>query len=84
MVKCQHLWTYAHPFREGNGRLARLLSTLMGLQAGLPFFDFSAVEGKNREMYFVAVQADLDRNYKPMEQIFSGIISRSLQVYDSH
>jgi hypothetical protein len=56
----------------------------MGLQAGLPFFDFSAVEGKNREMYFVAVQADLDRNYKPMEQIFSGVISRSLQVYDSH
>ena len=23
-----------HPFREGNGRLARLLATLMALQAG--------------------------------------------------
>ncbi len=25
-----------HPFREGNGRVARLLSTLMAFQAGLP------------------------------------------------
>ncbi len=25
-----------HPFREGNGRLTRLLNTLMALQAGLP------------------------------------------------
>jgi cell filamentation protein len=25
-----------HPFREGNGRVARLLALLMGLQAGLP------------------------------------------------
>src|SRR5256885_11927859 len=25
-----------HPFREGNGRLARLLALLMALQAGLP------------------------------------------------
>ena len=26
-----------HPFREGNGRVSRLLATLMGFQAGLPF-----------------------------------------------
>lgn len=29
-----------HPFREGNGRLGRLLATLMALQAGLPVLDF--------------------------------------------
>lgn len=28
-----------HPFREGNGRCARLLAVLMGLQAGLPALD---------------------------------------------
>jgi len=28
-----------HPFREGNGRLARLLATLMAMQAGLPPLD---------------------------------------------
>ncbi len=28
-----------HPFREGDGRLRRLLATLMALQAGLPVLD---------------------------------------------
>lgn len=32
-----------HPFREGNGRLARVLSILMALQAGLPLLDFSLI-----------------------------------------
>ena len=32
-----------HPFREGNGRLGRLIAVLMGLQAGLPVLDFGAI-----------------------------------------
>lgn len=35
-----------HPFREGNGRVARILSTLMALQAGLPPLDFGGIKGK--------------------------------------
>src|SRR5712691_10548474 len=35
-----------HPFREGNGRCARVLATLMGLQAGLPALNFSGVRGE--------------------------------------
>ena len=38
-----------HPFREGNGRLARLLATLMALQAGLPPLDFSGFEQERQE-----------------------------------
>jgi cell filamentation protein len=34
-----------HPFRDGNGRLARLLMLLMALQAGLPPLDFSLWPG---------------------------------------
>lgn len=37
-----------HPFREGNGRSARLLAVLMGLQAGLPALDFSGVRGPEK------------------------------------
>ena len=40
-----------HPFREGNGRLARVLSTLMALQAGLPLLDFSGITGKKKKDY---------------------------------
>ena len=69
-----------HPFREGNGRLARLLAMLMALQAGLPPLDFSTFEGKRKEEYFAAVRKGLDRNYQPMEEFFKLVIARTLQV----
>jgi len=34
---------------EGNGRLGRLLATLMALQASLPVLDFSELDGVRRE-----------------------------------
>lgn len=67
-----------HPFREGNGRIARLLSVLMGFQAGLPPLAFSELQGVKRDEYFTAVQAGMDRDYKPMERIFSGVIEWTL------
>ncbi len=63
-----------HPFREGNGRLARILSQYMALQAGLPTLDFGTIKGKKREEYFKAVRAGLDKNYHPMAKIFLEII----------
>jgi len=68
-----------HPFREGNGRLSRLLAMLMALQAGLPPLDFSEFERKRKEEYFAAVRAGMDRNYQPMEKVFSDVISRTLR-----
>ena len=38
-----------HPFREGNGRLARMLSILMAYQAGLPTLEFGGIKGKRRQ-----------------------------------
>jgi len=67
-----------HPFREGNGRLGRIVATLMALQAGLPILDFSELDGKRREEYFAAVRAGLDRDYLPMKRMFINIIGRSL------
>jgi cell filamentation protein len=67
-----------HPFREGNGRLGRLLATLMALQAGLPILEFSEMIGVRKEEYFGAIRAGLDRNYQPMKGLFSDVIERSL------
>lgn len=67
-----------HPFREGNGRIARVLSTLMALQAGLPLLDFRSLSGRARSVYFAAIQAGMDRNYGPMEKLFDRIIDQSL------
>ena len=67
-----------HPFREGNGRVARVLSILMALQAGLPLLDFSLIAEERRPAYFAAIQAGLDKNYGPMERLFAEIIERSV------
>jgi cell filamentation protein len=66
-----------HPFRDGNGRCARLLAVLMGLQAGLPVLDFTGVRGRERTRYIAAVHAALDRDYEPMTAVFRGIIART-------
>lgn len=68
-----------HPFREGNGRLARMLAIIMALQASLPPLDFSIIRGKKREEYFAAVQAGMDCNYGPMEKIFRDLFCRTLR-----
>ena len=67
-----------HPFREGNGRVSRILSTLMALQAGLPLLDFGLIAGVKKEAYFAAVQAGMDKSYQPMERLFAEIIERSV------
>lgn len=66
-----------HPFREGNGRVGRLLVVLMAFQAGLPGLDFSGIRGKKRQEYFSAVQAGMGQNYEPMKRIFSGVLLRT-------
>lgn len=59
-----------HPFREGNGRAARLFSYLMAKQSGETIPDFNRIKGKLKQDYFAAVREGLRKNYKPMEEIF--------------
>ena len=69
-----------HPFREGNGRMARILATLMATQAGLPLLNFQTIEGNNRQEYFAAVRAGMNRNYNLMEKVFRKILRQSLSA----
>ena len=66
-----------HPFREGNGRLARLLSLLMALQAGLPPLDFSPMLGRGRRAYIGGVHAAMGRDYQPLAVVFGKVIVQS-------
>ncbi|PCI68488.1 MAG: cell filamentation protein Fic [Piscirickettsiaceae bacterium] len=61
-----------HPFREGNGRLSRLLAVVMALQAGRSVLDFSWLDD-HKEEYFLAVQASLD-NVEPMKAVFRQVL----------
>jgi cell filamentation protein len=66
-----------HPFREGNGRLSRLLANVMALQAGWPELDFSAWD-ENREAYFAAIQAGMV-DAGPMTERVRQVLRVSLQ-----
>ena len=68
-----------HPFREGNGRLARMFATLMALQAKLPILNFDMLKGKKKQEYFGAVQQGLNRDYAPMEKIFDEVIEMTVR-----
>ena len=69
-----------HPFREGNGRVARLLASLMAFQADYPALDFSKIKSSMKKEYFIAVQEAMDTNYVPMEKIFRSVIRRSVKT----
>ena len=58
--------------------MARVLSTIMTSQAGLPILDFTAIKGRKKEEYFSAVRSGLDRNYRPMEKIFEMLMEKPL------
>jgi cell filamentation protein len=66
-----------HPFREENGRLARLLALLMALQAELPPLDFSPLTRRGKRMYIAGIHAAMDRDYAPLSAMFARVIERS-------
>lgn len=65
-----------HPFREGNGRLSRLLANVMALQANWPELDFTSLDNK-KEMYISAIQAGLECNYEPLKLLIMQVLRDS-------
>lgn len=57
-----------HPFREGNGRISRLLADVMALQANKPQLDYSRWDA-DKEAYFAAINQGLSCNYDPMKKL---------------
>lgn len=62
-----------HPFREGNGRIARLLTDVMACQAGIGPLDYSAWD-RQREIYFAAIRAGAVLNLTPMQEQFRQVL----------
>lgn len=71
-----------HPFREGNGRVARLLADLMSMQAKKPPLNYAAIDQTENqqgfEQYILAIHAGLDGNYKPIRGVFRMLLEQSL------
>ncbi len=73
-----------HPFRDGNGRVTRLLALLMGLQAGLPPLDFSPLDGRGRQRYIAGIHATMNRDYHPLTEMFRKVIDRTWKAASSN
>ena len=67
-----------HPFREGNGRLARLLADVMAVQAGCEPLDYSSWE-QDKAAYIGAIHAGVGGDYRPMGQF----VARAMQAAGS-
>lgn len=72
-----------HPFREGNGRLARWLAELMCLQAGYPIPDYGFTgKGSTRRQrnYLAAVVRGYGQDYDALTDCFAEAITRRLEA----
>ena len=82
-----HKVTYIHPFREGNGRTARLAANLILERFGLIGISIK-MEKENKKIYRQALaQIDQREDYEPLKHlIFEGLIDRyrgvSLKYYE--
>ena len=63
-----------HPFREDNGRIARLLADVMACQAGIGPLDYSEWD-RQRDLYFAAIRAGAVLNVTPMEDLFKQVLT---------
>ena len=67
-----------HPFREGNGRAARLLADLMVMQAKRPSLDYSPIDQTKNEKgfneYIAAIHSGVDGDYEPIQKLFKKML----------
>jgi cell filamentation protein len=69
----------AHPFREGNGRLARWVADLMTLQDSRPPLDWGFAEdlALQRDAYFAALRRSFAMDFKPLEDLVRAALYRA-------
>ncbi|MFO7799822.1 Fic/DOC family protein [Rhodohalobacter sp.] len=61
---------FIHPFREGNGRTARLFVDLIAAKFDFKKFSFGKITEKKMSEYIKAVQSAAEKNYQPMIELF--------------
>lgn len=62
-----------HPYREGNGRLSRLLMDVCAVQAGFDVLDYE-IWDENKEFYFKSIQAGVSGDYQHIERLVRDIL----------
>lgn len=75
----QHRFVWIHPFKDYNGRVARLLTNLLALNLGLPIVVIKAETGRDRQSYVRAMKAADKHKLTKLEKLISEALKESLE-----
>lgn len=75
----QHRFVWIHPFKDYNGRIARLLTNLLVLNFGLPALEIKAETGQDRQRYIKSMKAADQHDYSKLERLIADALRESLE-----
>ncbi len=75
----QQRFVWIHPFKDYNGRIARLLTNLLTLNFGLPILEIKAETGADRQRYIKAMKAADNHDYSKLERLIANALKESLE-----
>lgn len=73
LAKSHVEFIFIHPFREGNGRISRLLMDVFATQAGMGPLDYSLWD-QHKEYYIKAIQAGVNGDLQYMERLVRDVL----------
>ncbi len=79
LVWFQHRFVWIHPFKDYNGRIARLLTNLLVLNFGLPVLEIKAETGADRQRYTKAMKAADQHDYSKLGKLIANALKESLE-----
>lgn len=75
LAKCTCDFLFIHPFREGNGRISRLICDIILTKNGWPMIGLKLKKG---DKYLERVHAGYECNYEPMRELLQMKIEEAL------
>lgn len=75
----QHQLVWIHPFKDYNGRVARLLTNLLLLNLGFPILSIKAETGKDRDKYIEAMKTADQNDLSKLENLLAKALEENLR-----
>lgn len=76
----QHRYVFIHPFRDYNGRTARMLTIFILLKLNLPPIELRVEKEEDRNEYLTAMQKADEGDYSLLERLLGQAISETLEL----